>query len=153
MTSSFVPPPSMSFVMSLENATEQNSRGCRRAKSITQAIGIKASVGANLLHTAIIAASKLIAPATRTLTRIARPPLRTNPKNQARNNNNNNYIKRRAHNVHYHDGRHHGSDDELLTSRRSIAPSNAKLSANKSSGIVLWRTIILIVFISPRRGR
>jgi hypothetical protein len=77
MTSSFALPPSVSFVMSLKNATEQNSRGCRRAKSITQAVGIKASVGADLLHTAIVAASMLVAPVTRTLARIARPPLRT----------------------------------------------------------------------------
>jgi hypothetical protein len=134
MTSSFALPPSVSFVMSLKNATGQNSRGCWRAESVTQAVSIRASVAADLLLTAIIAASKLIAPATRTLARIARPPSRTNPKNQVRNNNNNNSAQKHAHNVHYHDGHHHGSDDKSLVSCTSATPSNDKLSANKSGG-------------------
>jgi hypothetical protein len=59
---------------------------------------------------------------------------RQNPRNQVRNSNNNNYIKKRAHDMHYHDGRHHGSKDELLTSCTSAAHSNDELSANESGG-------------------
>jgi hypothetical protein len=55
-----------------------------------------------------------------------------NPRNQERNNNN--YIKKQAHDVHYHDGRHPGSEDKLLASRTSAVRSNDELSANKSGG-------------------
>jgi hypothetical protein len=91
-------------------------------------------VAADLLLTAIVAALKLVAPATRTLARITRPPLRTNPKNQVRSNNNNVSVQKCAHDVHYHDGHRHGSNDKSLASCMSAAPSNNKLSANESSG-------------------
>jgi hypothetical protein len=58
---------------------------------------------------------------------------RQNPKNQARANNSNNYVEKHAHDVHYRDGRRHGSNNELLVSCTSPVPSNAELSANKSS--------------------
>jgi hypothetical protein len=75
--SSFASPPSVSFVKNSKNATGQKSRGCQRAKSVIQAVGIEASLTADLLHMAIVPGLKLISPATRTLARIARPPLRT----------------------------------------------------------------------------
>jgi hypothetical protein len=82
-TSSFVRLPSASFTMSLKSTTERISRGTWRAESITLAAGTKTSkvagllVMAGLFAMAIVAASKLIAPATRTLIGIARPPSRT----------------------------------------------------------------------------
>jgi hypothetical protein len=57
---------------------------------------------------------------------------RQNPKNQAPANNNNNKIKKRASDVHYHDGRHHGSNNKLLVSCTSPALSDSKTSTNKS---------------------
>ncbi len=81
--SSFVWLPITSFAMSLKSATERSSRGSRRAKSITLAAGGMTSKVAGLLATtgllamAIVAALKLVAPATRALAGITRPPLRT----------------------------------------------------------------------------
>jgi hypothetical protein len=72
-TSSFIWLPSTSFAMSLKSATGRCSRGSQRAKSIIlNAGGVMSAVAgllamAGLLTTGIIAASKLVAPATRTL--------------------------------------------------------------------------------------
>ncbi len=55
-----------------------------------------------------------------------------NPKNRACTNDSSNYVKKGTHDVHYHDGCCQGSNNELLVSCMSPAPSSDELSANKS---------------------
>ncbi len=80
MTSSFAQLPSASFAMSLKKSTRRSSRGSWRAKSITLAVGgVTSEVAdllatAGLLATAIVATSKHVDPATMTLAGIASPP-------------------------------------------------------------------------------
>jgi hypothetical protein len=159
--SRFVWLPSASFAMSLKRATERSSRGSWRAESITLAAGTETSkvagllAMAGLLATAIVAALKLVPPATRTLVGIPRPPSRTVsltsraicmvptesiPTTSATRTRRIKHaqttatttLKKRAHNVHYHDGHRHVSNDKSLVSCTSATPSNNKLSANES---------------------
>jgi hypothetical protein len=169
--------------MSLKSATERTYRGSWRAESVTLAAGTKTSKVAGLLMMAglfamvIVAASKLVAPATRTLVGIARAPSRMvsltgrailrgadskhsynechqNPKNQSHPNNSNNYIQKRAHDVHYHDSHRHSSNEELLVFYTSPVPSNNELSSNKSIGNRTPENYHIDSFHTPpRRGR
>jgi hypothetical protein len=79
---------------------------------------------------------------------------RQNPKNQARaNNNNNNYVKKRAHDVHYHDGRHHGSNNKSLISCTSPALSDGKLRSNESGENCTLENYHLDSFHIPKKRK